>query len=131
MTTKTVLYSVLAAGAATFLSICDLCQSPAQAATTKGAAQSISQTATSVAVSAYTQRSKIVTLDVQGMTCGGCVIGVQTVLKRLPGVTKAEVRYETHRASVTYDPAKVTITQMIAAIETLKYTATPVAPAKG
>lgn len=131
MTTKTVLYSVLGAGAATFLSICDLCQSPAQAATAPSAVQSMPQSATPVPVQAKAQESKTVTLDVKGMTCGGCVIGVHTVLKRLPGVTKAEVRYETHSAAVTYDPAKVTIAQMIAAIKTLNYTATAVAPAKG
>ena len=62
----------------------------------------------------------------QGMDCAGCVVGVRTVLKRLPGVSKAEVTYETRRAVVTYDPAKVTVEQMIAAIKTLKYTATVV-----
>ncbi len=58
------------------------------------------------------------------MTCGGCVIGVRTVLTRLDGVSKADVSYEDQRAVVTYDPAKVTIQQMIAAIGTLGYKAT-------
>ena len=50
-----------------------------------------------------------------------------TVLKRLPGVTKADVSYEKGTAVVKYDPAKVTVAQMVAAIKTLGYTATKVA----
>lgn len=63
------------------------------------------------------------TFDVKGMTCGGCVIGVRKVLTRLDGVTKADVSYERRRAVVTYDPAKVTVEQMIDAIKTLGYKA--------
>lgn len=68
-----------------------------------------------------------VTLTVKGMTCAGCVIGTRTVLKRLPGVTTADVSYEKGTAVVTYDPTKVTVAQMIDAIKTLGYTATQVA----
>jgi copper chaperone CopZ len=57
------------------------------------------------------------------MTCGGCVIGTRTVLKRLPGVIKTDVSYEDGSATVTYDPDKVTAEQMITAINTLGYTA--------
>lgn len=71
---------------------------------------------------------RTVTLSVKGMTCGGCVIGTQKVLTRLPGVAKADVSYEKGTAVATYDPAKVTVEQMIAAIKTLGYTATVVAP---
>jgi len=74
---------------------------------------------------------RTVTLAIRGMTCGGCVLGTRTVLRRLPGVTTAAVSYERGTAVVTYDPAKVTVAQMIAAIQTLKYTATVVASAAG
>lgn len=67
--------------------------------------------------------TKTVTLKIQGMTCGGCVFGVRKVLSCLSGVSKAEVSYEKSRAVVTYDPAVVTIAQMIAAIKTLGYSA--------
>lgn len=69
---------------------------------------------------------KTVAFKVKGMTCGGCVIGVRTVLTRLPGVSKADVSYEQQRATVTYDDTKVTAEQMIAAIKTLGYTATAI-----
>lgn len=68
-----------------------------------------------------------VTFTVQGMTCAGCVLSTRKVLTRLPGVAKADVSYEKGIAIVTYDPAKVTEAQMIAAIKTLGYTATKVA----
>jgi mercuric transport protein len=69
---------------------------------------------------------KTVTLRVEGMTCGGCVIAVRRVLTRLEGVKKTQVSYEKQRAVVTYDPAKVSVEQMIAAIKTLGYKATVV-----
>ena len=74
-----------------------------------------------------TVMAKVVTFHVQGMTCGGCVIGVRTVLTRLPGVAKANVSYENSRAVVTFDPSKVSIERMVAAIKQLGYTATVVA----
>ena len=66
-------------------------------------------------------------MSVKGMTCGGCVLGTRKVLTRLPGVSKADVSYEKGTAVVTYDPRKVTVEQMVAAIKTLGYTATPAA----
>lgn len=68
--------------------------------------------------------TKSVVLKIKGMTCGGCVLGVRKVLTRLSGVSKADVSYEKSRAVVTYDPARVTTSQMIAAIKTLGYSAT-------
>ena len=68
------------------------------------------------------------TLRIEGMTCGGCVLGTRKVLTRLDGVTSADVSYERAWAIVTYDPRKVTVEQMIAAIRTLGYRATPMAP---
>lgn len=50
------------------------------------------------------------------------------MLERLDGVTKAEVSYEQRRAVVTYDPSKVTVEQMVAAVATLKYKAALVKP---
>ncbi|ODT04563.1 MAG: hypothetical protein ABS52_04660 [Gemmatimonadetes bacterium SCN 70-22] len=83
------------------------------------------------AVTQPASASRTVTLAVKGMTCAGCVLGTQKVLTRLPGVAKADVSYEKGTAVVTYDPAKVTVEQMIAAIKTLGYTASIVAPATG
>ncbi len=122
-----VIQGALALSAAGLLSVCELCKSPGVVAT-RTAFVGATAVPASVAFVASVQALDIVTLDVQGMTCGGCAIGVKTVLKRLPGVSKADVQYEAHRAVVTYDRSKVTVRQMVAAIATLKYTATPVTP---
>lgn len=100
-------------GTATTLSICDLC-TPALSRAAAPLA-SIAQPAL---------EPKTITFRVTGMTCGGCVIAVRKVLTRLEGVTKADASYEDSRAVVTYDPEKVTVEQMIAAIKTLGYEAT-------
>jgi mercuric transport protein len=112
---------VLAAASA--LSICDLCDvSPAEL---RGA-RAPEATALVAAVRSPAIDPTTVTLHIEGMTCGGCVIGVRKVLERLAGVQKAEVSYEKQRAVVTYDPDKVTVEQLIEAIKTLKYKATVV-----
>ena len=85
-----------------------------------GSTQALAQTA---------NERRSVTLAIRGMTCGGCVLGTRTALRRLPGVVTAVVSYERATAVVTYDSAKVTVAQMIAAIRTLRYTATVVASA--
>lgn len=58
-----------------------------------------------------------ITLNIQGMTCGGCVKSVSNVLNELAGVTKAEVSLENHNAVVTFDENAVTVAQLIEAIE--------------
>ena len=70
------------------------------------------------------EATKVATIKVDGMTCGGCALGVRTALKRLDGVAKAEVSYEDQRAIVTFDPAKVGTDELIQAIGKVGYTAT-------
>ena len=58
-----------------------------------------------------------VTLNVSGMTCGGCVASVTRVLKALNGVTKADVSLEKKNAVVDYDPGKVQVAQLKHSVE--------------
>lgn len=51
--------------------------------------------------------TRIVRLDVQGMTCDLCSIAVRKSLQKLPGVQKVEVSYERREAVVTFDDSKV------------------------
>jgi copper chaperone len=62
-----------------------------------------------------------VSFDVQGMTCGGCVASVKRVLSALPGVQSVDVTLEPGKASVAYDPARVSVDQMRAAVENAGY----------
>ncbi len=64
-----------------------------------------------------------VRLQVEGMTCGGCVNSVTRVLSALPGVAAADVSLPEARAKVTYDPARTGVEAMKQAIERAGYKA--------
>lgn len=114
-------FLLIAGAVAGGTTLCDLCgpQLTANAAVVTPSATPRPQVATQTATDS-------VTLRIEGMTCAGCTIATRKVLERLDGVEKADVSYETKIAVVTYDPAKVTTRQMIAAVATLHYTATVV-----
>jgi len=65
------------------------------------------------------------TLDIGGMTCASCVRRVEKALKRVEGVEVAEVNLATEAATVTYDPARVTVRALTEAVRKAGYTATP------
>lgn len=117
------LIALLGAGAISGSAVCDLCRSPAGAPALSLAPIPVVQ----VVSRAPAAEPRVVTLHVEGMTCGGCTIATRKVLERLAGVRKADVSYERREAVVTYDPATVTVGEMIGAIGTLRYTATVVA----
>ncbi len=55
-------------------------------------------------------------LNITGMMCDACVGHVKKALLNVDGVEKADVSLATHTATVTYDPAKVQISQMTKAV---------------
>jgi copper chaperone len=57
------------------------------------------------------------TLNIKGMTCGGCVKSITNVLQQLPGVSTVNVSLEHNNATIAYDPAKVKPAQFNSAIE--------------
>jgi Cu+-exporting ATPase len=64
-----------------------------------------------------------VTIPVGGMTCAACASRVEKALKKLGGVTGATVNFATEKASVTYEPGKVRLSELKAAIEKAGYRA--------
>jgi len=58
-----------------------------------------------------------VTIKVEGMSCGGCVRNVTGVLKALPGVEDAQVSLEQGSATVRFDPARISVEALRAAVE--------------
>jgi Cu+-exporting ATPase len=60
-------------------------------------------------------------LPVQGMTCASCVSHVEGALKELPGVENVAVNLATNKASLTYDPARVTLMDMARAVDEVGY----------
>ncbi|MFQ5913224.1 MAG: heavy metal translocating P-type ATPase [Nitrospinota bacterium] len=62
-----------------------------------------------------------VDLPVTGMTCGACVSRVEKGLSSLTGVTSATVNFGTERASVQFDPQRLSITDLIGQVEEIGY----------
>lgn len=60
-----------------------------------------------------------IVLRVKGMHCHSCVVNIQDNISKLPGVASVEVSLETEKASICYDPLKITVTQIQQAIEAL------------
>ena len=58
-----------------------------------------------------------VTLNIDGMTCGGCVKSVTRLLEGVEGVEKAEVSLENKNAVVEFDPAQTNPAALIEAVE--------------
>jgi copper chaperone len=57
-----------------------------------------------------------ITMNVQGMTCGGCVASVTRVLKAVPGVADVAVTLQPGAAKVTFDPTRTSVPALKGAI---------------
>ena len=62
-------------------------------------------------------------LEIGGMHCGACAMGIQMMLSTTEGVKSAAVDYNTKKGEVEFDEVKVTLDQLIKVIEELTYTA--------
>jgi Cu+-exporting ATPase len=65
--------------------------------------------------------TKQITIPVTGMTCANCVSSVERNIKKVDGVTIANVNLTTERAAVEYDPTSATLPEMISRIERAGY----------
>ncbi|WP_308567272.1 heavy-metal-associated domain-containing protein [uncultured Haemophilus sp.] len=59
---------------------------------------------------------KTITLNIEGMHCGGCVKSVTQVLTELDGVQSADVQLE-GKANITFDENRANVAQLIEVIE--------------
>ncbi|MHA6486711.1 copper-exporting P-type ATPase CopA [Bacillus cabrialesii] len=64
---------------------------------------------------------KEIAMQVSGMTCAACASRIEKGLKRMPGVTAANVNMATETSNVTYDPAKTGAAAIQEKIEKLGY----------
>ena len=62
-----------------------------------------------------------VTMNVKGMSCGGCVASVTRVLKAVPGVADVAVTLTPGAAKVTFDPARTGEAALRSAVEDAGY----------
>src|SRR6266700_7936846 len=62
-------------------------------------------------------------LAVEGMTCASCAARIERRLNKLEGV-HASVNFATEQAAVEFDPARVEVDELLAAVERTGYHAT-------
>ncbi len=62
-----------------------------------------------------------VEIPISGMTCASCVARNEKALRRLAGVSTADVNFATEKATVTFDPAQVDVGRLTATIEQAGY----------
>lgn len=67
---------------------------------------------------------KTVTLSVPGMTCAACPITVKLALKKVDGMTNADISYDKLEAVVTFDDAKTNVQALMKATENAGYPST-------
>lgn len=58
---------------------------------------------------------------VEGMTCSGCERAIQRSISGIDGVTAATADHSTSTVSVEFDPAKVNVEQIKAAVNKIGY----------
>ncbi|RME01458.1 MAG: copper chaperone [Calditrichaeota bacterium] len=67
--------------------------------------------------------TKVVSLDVSGMTCTGCEASVKMALRKIDGVKDVKASYKEGAATVTINPEKVKEEQLIQALDNIGYPA--------
>jgi Cu+-exporting ATPase len=65
--------------------------------------------------------TKQMTLPITGMTCANCVAAVERNLKKLDGISSAVVNLSSERASIEYDPGKLSLVDMVSRVEKAGY----------
>ena len=63
--------------------------------------------------------SESVVIPVEGMDCAACARGIEGTLASVAGVQSAAVNYATAKASVTFDPAAVSLRKLMDTINEL------------
>jgi copper chaperone CopZ len=67
--------------------------------------------------------TQTVEMNITGMHCGSCAIGIQMLTSQLDGVTSSAVSYDTKKGTFTFDADKVSLDKIKSEIKTLGYTA--------
>jgi copper chaperone len=62
-----------------------------------------------------------VTLTAPDISCGHCVATVQGVVSALPGVERVQANADTKHVDVAFDPARVSLPQIEAALDEAGY----------
>ncbi len=69
-------------------------------------------------------------LGLSGMYCAACAIAIEDALLKVPGVREVQVQAASQRARILVDPAQVSLSAMVTAVQRLGYRAWPDAAAR-
>lgn len=61
--------------------------------------------------------TQTITLNIEGMTCGGCVNSVTNALNQVTGVQSADVSLANNNATINFDDSQTDAQQLTEAIE--------------
>jgi Cu+-exporting ATPase len=62
-----------------------------------------------------------ITLPVTGMTCANCAMNIERAVKKLAGVTDAQVNFAAEQAAVSFNPAQLGVKDVVAKINSSGY----------
>lgn len=72
-----------------------------------------------------------IALILEGIHCAACVWLNERVLTQLDGIVDANINFTTHKAKITWDHTKLTLSKIIETIRAIGYNAYPYDPASG
>jgi len=81
-------------------------------------------------ITAFAGEKKTVKINIEGMTCNGCVQKVESTLKKVEGVSETNVVLASHSATVTYNTAKTNEKSLKEAVNSTGFKAVSVEEAK-
>ncbi|UCC56930.1 MAG: cadmium-translocating P-type ATPase [Gammaproteobacteria bacterium] len=67
-------------------------------------------------------------LFLEGITCAACIWLNERHLTQLPGILEVQINYATHRARVRWDAARIKLSEILEAIQSIGYAAHPYDP---
>jgi Cu+-exporting ATPase len=62
-----------------------------------------------------------ITLPVTGMTCANCAMNIERTVKKLDGVSDAQVNFAAEQASISFDPGQLQVKDVVAKIDAAGY----------
>lgn len=68
-----------------------------------------------------TEHLERINLSIEGMTCAACVNRIEKTLSKIDGVQEANVNIANEKASVSFNPAKTDMQDIVQKIESLGY----------
>ena len=66
---------------------------------------------------------KTKTLPIEGMTCAACSSAVERAVRKLPGVTEANVNLTAENLHLSYDESQVSLENVVKAVDDAGYKA--------